>query len=178
MHVLSVQALYGSGLLRTAVPVLESLRSLKLDVAMGVLWRRQVCYLYFASANTPTSEAIGGRGLFAAEHSGIGLPLLAAMPDAEVRSLYEDEPSTLKALLPLIRAARSHGYAYLTKSEHRTSDVVGVAVGESPFAAISLFGKIAPTRVPALVERLRDAADRIANTNIYRSDHALAAADR
>jgi DNA-binding IclR family transcriptional regulator len=162
MHVLSVQAMYGSGLLKASAPVLESLRSLKLDVAMGVLWRREVCYLYFASPRTPTAEAVGGRGLFAAEISGIGAPLLASLTDAEIRRRYAGASrAELKRALTIAAVTRKQDYAYLPKSEERTSDVVGVAVGKPPFAAISLFGDIPRSRVPELVETLRRAAGRI-----------------
>jgi len=39
IHVLAAQAKFRSGLLRRAMPVLESLRRFEFTVALGVLWR-------------------------------------------------------------------------------------------------------------------------------------------
>src|SRR5258706_11898625 len=44
MHVLSAQSLFGSGLIRRALPVLENLQQSGHVVALGVLWRGPVCY--------------------------------------------------------------------------------------------------------------------------------------
>jgi DNA-binding IclR family transcriptional regulator len=52
MHVLAAQAMFGSGLLHRALEPLESLRRFKLAVAMGVLWRDHVSYLYHGGPGT------------------------------------------------------------------------------------------------------------------------------
>ena len=53
IHVLAAQALFGSGLLRRAIDPLEDLHRFGLTVALGVLWRDHVAYLYHAEAGMP-----------------------------------------------------------------------------------------------------------------------------
>ena len=162
MHVLSAQAMHGSGLLRAAVPVLEKLRKYQLNVALGVLWQARVCYLYFASPKTPLADALGGRGLFAAEDSGIGLPLLASLEKAQLATLYAPaEPHRRKSLLKKVGAVRTSGYAYLPADDKRTEPVVGVAVGNPAVAGLALSGAFPESRVGELVDVLRKASKDI-----------------
>jgi DNA-binding IclR family transcriptional regulator len=164
MHVLAAQSLVGSGFVRRSIAPLESLRDLGLTVAMGVLWRRQVCYLYFAGPTTSPTDALGGRGLFAAERSAIGMPLLAALPDVDVRSLYADaDAGALDAVLAGLRGVHEQGYAHLPADAGRDAAAVGVAVGAPPYAAIALAGAFNPANVPKLVQRLHAAATAIAS---------------
>ena len=89
IHVLAAQAMFGSGLLRRAMPVLEGLHALGCTVAMGVLWRDRVCYLYHGGPDTPAAEALGRVGLFPAAASGIGCALLAQQTADDVRAVME-----------------------------------------------------------------------------------------
>jgi DNA-binding IclR family transcriptional regulator len=165
MHVLSVQAVYGSGLLRRAARAVERLRPLKLHVAVGVLWQRHVVYLYQWRPGRSSDDALAVSGLYPAEHSGVGVPLLAAMSDAEVRSLYKEQPPQggMADLLARLRDARAARHAYLPRDAHRVDDGLGVAIGaNAAFAAITLAGAIAPADVPKLIEPLHQAAADIA----------------
>lgn len=76
-HVLAALATHGSGLLIRALPELERLaRDTAATVALGVLWRDQVCYLFHGNASTPAAEALGRTRLLAARDSSIGQALL------------------------------------------------------------------------------------------------------
>lgn len=162
MHVLSVQALYGSGLIRVAVPVLESLLPLGYSVAMGVLWREHVCYLYHARTGTPAAEALGHMRLYPAEESGIGVALLAAgdgRPDVPALARRHD-------LRVRIAEAKKRGYAYVRRSSSPLDASLGVAVGERPYAAIALAGAIKATEAKSLAACLREAAGRIEQSQV------------
>lgn len=156
MHVLAAQAMFGSGLLRRAVPVLQELRERDLSVALGVLWRRHVAYLVHARPRQPIAEGLGRAGLYPAEHSSIGIVLLSAQRDAELRSLYADGAPPWRD----IRAARKVGYALLHPDSRE--DTLAVAIGAAaPYAGIALAGAIDNRRAAKLLPALRDAAQRI-----------------
>jgi DNA-binding IclR family transcriptional regulator len=92
IHILAAQSLYASGLIRYALPVLESLHDTGYLVAMGVLWRDKVSYLYHAAPGTPSIEAVGTRGFFPAMESGIGRLLTAYEPLEHIDTIYGSGP--------------------------------------------------------------------------------------
>lgn len=154
IHVLAAQALYGSGLLRRAAVHLEELNRFGLIVAMGVLWRDHVCYLYHAMPGMSVAEALGRVELFPAMRSGIGVALLAR--DADLRRFGGDERATLKT-------ARERGYA-LVEQEHGRS--LGVALGGNDQAAIALSGVISDSQASTLAAALRATADAISHMRL------------
>jgi len=163
LHVLAAMSLRGSRLLTAALPRLERLRAAepKLSVALGVLWKRQVAYLFFAEPGAALEAAIAGRGLYAAEKSGIGLALLAARTNIEVRELCRAGPGsseTLSAagLLETLAAVRRQGYALYEGS------TLGVAVGEPPVAGLAFAGSIREADAPRLAALLQESAREIA----------------
>jgi DNA-binding IclR family transcriptional regulator len=159
MHVLSVQAMYGSGLLIRAEAALQSLERFKLHAAVGVLWQNQVVYLSQASQRSVGKSPFSVNAPYPAEHSGVGVPLLAAMSDADVKSLYSEAPrSGMRSLLARLQACRDAGYAFLPADEHRSEAALGVAAGSPAFAGVALAGQIKPAEVPELIEALKHAA--------------------
>lgn len=78
LHVLSAQSLSASGLLRAAIPVLRRERPAGMLVALGVLWREQVCYLVHALPGVDPADAIGAHRAYPAKESVIGRCLEAA----------------------------------------------------------------------------------------------------
>jgi DNA-binding IclR family transcriptional regulator len=90
MHVLAAQSLFASGLIRRALPELERLRRFGHTVAMGVLWNDSVSYLFHAPPGIEAARGLGRIGLLPATTSGIGIVLLAQLPDDEVRDIYAD----------------------------------------------------------------------------------------
>ncbi|HEV7298530.1 MAG TPA: helix-turn-helix domain-containing protein [Tepidisphaeraceae bacterium] len=166
MHVLAAQAIFGSGLLRRATQPLNHLRRHKLSIALGVLWRDQVSYLYHASPGTSDSEAIGRVGLYPATRSSIGLVLLSQLPTADVRALYRTRsipnyPEGMAALLADLAAVQQSGFAVVRPDEAHPTRTVAVAIPDSA-AAIALSGAIADGALHELHQSLRDAAERIA----------------
>jgi DNA-binding IclR family transcriptional regulator len=160
MHVLAAQSMFGSGLLRLALPILETLRKRDLSVAIGVLWRRHVAYLVHALPRQPIAAGLGRAGLYPAEQSSIGIVLLASQRDADIRACFGNDTPPWRD----IRAARKNGYALLHPAERE--DTLAVAIGAaSPYAGIALAGPIDDHRAAELLPALRDAARRIESFN-------------
>ncbi len=163
MHVLSVQAMYGSGLLARAAKAVERLRSCKMHVAVGVLWQNQIVYLYQSLPSQSAQASLFVPKLYPAERSGIGLSILAERSDADVRHLYRDAPPSggITRLLNELRTTRTNGYAYLHRGALRTEDALGIGIGSPAFAGITLAGNIPESRIPELIEPLTQAAAEI-----------------
>lgn len=162
IHVLAAQALFGSGLLRWAVPRLEALHRHGLVVAMGVLWRDQVSYLYHATPGMPAAEAVGRTGLFPASRSGIGMALLAV--SADLRRLPRDLHAPLREI-------RKQGYAFVETSD-ALNHSLGMALPGDHAAAIALSGRIDRGQLPALVASLRQTTEAIDAARTQGSGHA------
>jgi DNA-binding IclR family transcriptional regulator len=164
MHVLAAQAMFGSGLMRRALVRLEDLHRFKLSVAMGVLWRDQVAYLYHANPGMKSSEALGRVGLFPATRSGIGMALLAGLPVDDVKSLYAEQsipgfPNGLTSLLSALAKVREDGMALVRPYDHDTQTLAVSIEGES--AAIAFSGTWDTKRTKELFEALHKTAQLI-----------------
>jgi len=167
MHVLAAQSLFASGLIRRALPVLESLRRFGHTVAMGVLWNDSVSYLFHAPPGIEAARGLGRIGLLPATTSGIGIELLAQLPDEEVRELYGDReipmfPGGIDDLLQTLAQVRAQRYARVHVADDRDHHIVAVAVGEPVYAGIAMSGWIPESATAELVEALRQAAQDIA----------------
>lgn len=167
MHVLAAQAMHGSGLIRRALGPLESLRSHKLAVALGVLWRDQVCYLYHAGPDSNLGDALSYSRLFPATRSGIGIVLLSRMPVAEVRALYRNVETipgfdSVDALLARLATVRRDGFALVYPTDGSTTQTLAVGI-EHESAAVALSGDIPPREVGNLTRALKEAARQISS---------------
>jgi len=158
IHVLAAQAMFGSGLLRRALPVLEQLRQHQHTVALGVLWRDRVAYLYHASPDTPPGEALGRVGLYPALRSGIGQALLAQLDMARAREQLGG--SVPRSTATQLKRVRAQGYALIEQETpgHRS---LGVALRPHHGAAIAVSGTLTDHEIPTLVAALSAAAQRI-----------------
>lgn len=152
IHVLAAQSIKGSRLLPAAMPHLLAFREQGLTAALGVLWRRQVCYLYHKRPQQSLETAIGVHELYPAERSSLGVALLAS-------SMCTDDAE------PQLRTAIEHvhrkGYAVLRYPSGEVS--VGVAIGTPPIAGIAVSGpQLDDARVRQLAQRLKEMSARIA----------------
>jgi DNA-binding IclR family transcriptional regulator len=163
MHVLAAQALFASGLVQRALGPLEDLSRLRLTVAMGVLWRDSVAYLYHWQPGKDFAEALGRTALYPATRSGIGMALLAAKPEAEVRALYRGREvhgySGVRALVADLRETRERGYALVRQA--RGAKGLGVSLGSPAYAAVALSGRLIGPAMREGVTALRETARRI-----------------
>lgn len=165
LHVLVAQSMMGSGLLPCALPPLMRLRQEGFTVALGVLWREQVCYLLHERPWQEIEDSLGHYPLVPAQFSSIGLALLAAEPGEIVISklpLPDVGPFLPADYDPAaaIEAARKDGYALLRFTEGEMS--IGVTVGQPPIAAIAVSGRhIGNEHINAIVKKLHAASAEI-----------------
>jgi DNA-binding IclR family transcriptional regulator len=140
IHVLSAQLLHGSGLIKNALKYLVELTELNVVVAMGVLWRDKVTYIYHWQPGFLPTEGLGRMDLFPATQSSIGLALLAGKSDEEiVRIIQVDETipgqSSKEEFFSAIDFVRREGYAKAMFENHQS---IGIKLGVPGYAAIAL----------------------------------------
>jgi len=166
MHVLTAQSLYASGFIRRALPVLEGLQSFGMTIAMGVLWKDNVSFLYHSPPGMSSSEALGRIGLYPASTSGLGLALLADHDDDYIREIYNGKsvpgfPEGVDRLIEAVQHVREAGYARLRVKPNIEQHTLAVTVGRPVYAAIGLSGWIPETNAPAIHHALVKAAEQI-----------------
>lgn len=132
MHVLSVQSLLASGLLRRAVEPVQALPWRAHAIALGVLWRDQVCYLFHAAPGQPLTSALGAHPLYPATQSSIGMMLLAHQSEPQIRDLFGDRPipgypGGAGRLIRELKRIRDGGHAYVVQKRSPYTASVAVA---------------------------------------------------
>ena len=165
IHVLAAQSLFASQLLRVSMEPLESLKRYGLIVALGILWRDNVTYLYHANPDTPAAEALGRIGLYPATASGVGMALLARQEESTVEKTYGNKeiphfPEGLDELKAQLEVIRRQGYAYV-QTHNADQHTVSVAVGDPAVCAVAVSGWIPPAATAELVTVLGSVADDI-----------------
>lgn len=162
MHVLAAQSLFASGLVRRALPVLESLQEHGLIVALGVLWKDQVSYLYHAEPGMSADKALGRIGLYPAACSSIGIALLAQSTDSEIRNIFKgkDIPghAGIGALLEKIRETRKNSFGEIQNAADAASRSIAVCIGSPAYSAVAMSGKMTEKEKKEFINILRDAA--------------------
>jgi DNA-binding IclR family transcriptional regulator len=158
MHALSAISMTASGLAPRALKILPQLADLGCIVALGVLWRDRVSYLYFQHPDQHASGALGRVADFPAHDSSIGHILLAT----------NGAVARTGPLQTQLAATLQRGYARIDREDGETS--IAVPVGSPPMAGLALSGHFDRRRVPQLVSRLREvagqlAADTVSTTN-------------
>lgn len=165
VHVLAAQSLRASGLIGRAIEPLRELDRFDCIVAMGVLWRTQVCYIYFATPGATVEQALGSRDPHPATTSGLGMAMLAELDDGEVRHRYQGRSvpgyDDVDQLLEHLAKVRRDGYAMSTVQREPGRATIAVAVGRPAYAAIGLAGRIDGRRKRACVNALREAVEEI-----------------
>ncbi len=165
IHLLSAQSLRGSGLLAAALPLLRPFADERLIVSLGVLWDQVVCYLVRAEPGQTPEAAIGAHDPHPAHRSILGLALLAALPDKEVRRRLTGPPlglgkPDLRALKPELAATRTQGYA-LRRDAGDHAYALAFPVGDPPVAAVGLTGIRRKRDATRLARQLGRAAEQI-----------------
>jgi DNA-binding IclR family transcriptional regulator len=165
LHVLTAQSLRGSMLLSCALPHLKNLMDQGMTVALGVLWQRQICFLFHSKPGQPLEESIGRHQLHPAERSSPGLALLAhALPKPRrkpPRNLIDAEPTDpIQYLDAVLTGVRERGYARLRFADRGILSI-GLPLGDPPFAALGLSGPWKSAETPRIVALLRETAARI-----------------
>ena len=160
IHVLAAMSLRGSHLLEAAMQPMQRLaRHTGGRVALGVLWRRHVCYLFHGKPDEAPLAAVAGHNLYPAQRSSIGKVLLAARPRESIEDRFAEQELDLDALLRELEAVRRQGYAINRASDRAES--MAVSVGTPPVAGLAVMTEISARNEDDLATALRDAAHAI-----------------
>lgn len=157
IHVLSAMSLRGSGLLRHALPHIQTIEEKwGVHAGFGVLWRDQVSYLYHSGGDRDMAEAIGGHGLHPADQSSIGKVLLAQKEDAEIKEILSERltKKELVGLMGEIRDVRKRGYFL-------NPETVTMTVGTPATAALAFIGKEGQAEKSEFAEDVQAAVEAI-----------------
>jgi DNA-binding IclR family transcriptional regulator len=153
IHALSAISLTASGLAPRAMQVLPQLADLDCLVALGVLWRRRVSYVYFQNPGSPDTRSLGNQSDFPAEDSVVGRVLLADWPGERIREAF---PECGHRLCRETDEVRERGYARIDRPDGETG--IAVPVGSPAVAGLAVSGRIDRRTVPALLRRLTKTA--------------------
>lgn len=162
IHVLAAQSLHASPILSLALPHLMEFRRGGFTVALGVLWRRKVCYLFHERPWQHLEDSLGRHEVFPAEHSSLGMVLLAHQnapppsPDLPSGGVTDDNSNWAEALASIC----AEGYAVRHYKDGEIS--IAAPIGSPPVAAIGISGQhIGETYIPEVAGRLLQAAAEI-----------------
>ncbi|MFA7231209.1 MAG: hypothetical protein WC071_08050 [Victivallaceae bacterium] len=136
MHILAAQSMVASGLLKRAIPYLKLLGESGMVVALGVLWKDQVCYLFHNSGKVDFAAGFGQMPLYPALDSSIGLALLADMSTEAVEQ-HIGSNNVNKELLEKLRQIKKQEYASIQHQDHIS---LAVTIGKPAYAAIAVSG--------------------------------------
>lgn len=160
VHVLAAQSLHGSHLLGAALPHLETLGGLGLNVTLGVLWQRQISFLFRSRVGMASADCIGNWPSEAAGDSSAGVFLLAqsALNDEEI-ALLQSETKSSRDLKQLLDSTREEGWSRLV---FRNGDIsLGVGIGTPALAGLAASGRFSPDEETRALEALQNAAAQI-----------------
>jgi DNA-binding IclR family transcriptional regulator len=164
MHVLAAQSLYASGLIgNTTKPLLELHRKVNLITAFGMLWERNVYFLYHLMPGMSAEDAVGRMRLQPATQSGIGMMLLSKKSDDEVREFFEgvdDIPSYtggVEMVIEDLHRIRKLGYAYIQVDSETAHCSLAAMSPNNLYTGVALAGSIEEDRIPELKAAIDDA---------------------
>jgi DNA-binding IclR family transcriptional regulator len=156
IHVLAAMSLRGSRLLDAAAEPIERLADRTGGgVALGVLWRRHVCYLFHGRPDEAPLAAVAGHNLYPAEQSSNGKVLLAEKSAEEVRRRFAESDVNVDALLAELQVVRRRGYAV------NRDQSLAVKVGAPSVAALAVITDITTKNRDELLLAVNDAAAEI-----------------
>lgn len=160
IHVLAAQSIHGSGLLKRALPVIESYLPVDHIVSVGVLWGDKVSYLIHALPEYSFSHSLLSNHLFDVTQSTIGIMLLSNMNDDSILQLLGNE--RFDTIRDSVIFARQNGYAF---REHETPQqkTLSVMLDDKSQAAIALSRINAPddTTLFSYLDTLTQLRDKI-----------------
>ncbi|NRA36785.1 MAG: helix-turn-helix domain-containing protein [Planctomycetes bacterium] len=164
IHALAAQSMFASGILKQALPLIREIEHKGLTVALGVLWRDQVTYLFHGTVGVDLEQGIGRMGLFPAQQSSIGMILLADHEDDKVIEIIGDSYPGYKnksEFLKCLKSCRKNSYSCIPNCIPNCDDdahySIGVPIGSQGkhVAALALSGVPLDANVQAYVDELQ-----------------------
>ena len=156
MHVIAAQSMAASGLLSRSFIHLDRLARHGYLVALGVLWKDKVCYLYYNSGGMPVENGLGGMSLYSALESSIGMSLLAELPEDNIRALFHEQAD--EELFRKLDEIRKKKLALVKHKNHLS---MAVNIGSPAYAAIAISGFKTSEGLDKFAKLLREAAKAI-----------------
>lgn len=165
VHLLAAQSLHSSVLFRASASVLSHYQYEDRIVAMGVLWKDSVVYMYHATPGQSAFEGLGGYHLYQATQSSIGQVLLADLNDEELQSRLADSEQTdeyTRQFLKHVSEIREQGYSCICNPENGLYNIsmkVGIDGAEAGIAFSDL--DITAEQLPTYVDQLKELVEKI-----------------
>ena len=165
IHSLAAQSLFGSGLLHSALPLIKQVKHKGLTVAIGVLWRDQVTYLFHGQVGKNIEDGIGRMGMVPATRSSLGMYFLAQLSDEDLYTLYPDKKipdfDTKTAFKKQITKIRKNNVAVLTSQTKPPHLSIAVHIGDPCVACIAFSGIDQEADVKPFIKELQSIAAQI-----------------
>ncbi|MDA0348025.1 MAG: helix-turn-helix domain-containing protein [Verrucomicrobia bacterium] len=164
MQVMAAQSLYSSGLIgNTTKSLLDLHKRLNLLTAFGMLWERNVYYLYHLMPGMSPEEAVSCMRLQPVTQSGIGMMLLSKKTDEEVREFFDgvDEipayTGGVEMVIDELHKIRKRGYAFVEMHTGNNEFSLATMSPNNLYTGVALGGAIEEGRIPELLEELNKA---------------------
>ncbi|MCP3967352.1 MAG: helix-turn-helix domain-containing protein [Lentisphaerae bacterium] len=154
VHVLAAQSMKASGLFQQALPVLKRLTETGKTVALGVLWKGLVCYIYHNGRGGTEFLAGVDSKVFPAQNSSIGAVLLSRIDEADWPIQVDRRSSFYKSA----KKAKVTGIAELFFKDHIS---MAVPTGSAGIAAVAISGVTPDEDIKSYRKMLRIAASEI-----------------
>jgi len=162
IHALTAQAIFGSSILKQALPLIKAIPCKGITVALGVLWRGNVTYLFHGKVGEGLDQGIGRIGLIPYYRSTIGMLLLSYEEDEVIKELHKNTESgiTEKSLMADINKIRKNNYCIKT---HDGSEDIGLAypIGLPPRIGIAFAGIPGNEDIKVYQSELKNISDKI-----------------
>jgi DNA-binding IclR family transcriptional regulator len=159
ISVLAAQALQSTGFVKNVYPLLNDLhKETGMLLAYGMLWNRQVTYLYHAKPEVQGGLGLAGHTVVEATNSRLGLIMLAGLSrgDLESRYLESEIPGfeSFEQLSTYLIEIDKQGYIY-APTDSEGNYTVAVRFKKDPTISLGIAGKIRKNGVMKWVEVLR-----------------------
>lgn len=135
MHILAAQSMAASGLFIKALPQLQKLSRFNKVVALGVLWKDQVCYLYHNNTPENFNAGLSRVKLYPALESSIGVALLAELDEVQLKSTLGKRYT--EKVKNILKKTAKNGFAAVEHSDHIS---LAMPIGRPAYAALAISG--------------------------------------
>jgi DNA-binding IclR family transcriptional regulator len=163
IHVLAAQIIHASRFIQISLPYLEQLHQYQHIVALGVLWRENVSYLYHWEPGISSFEALGRLALYPVQYSSIGHILLASKPADSINEYFKNQLKNgeIEQFKREVTESAKLGYSKVHKYSDPSEISIAVRVGQPAFAGLALSGKMKEEEVSEYVRILQETSLKI-----------------
>ena len=156
VHLLAAQSFHSSQLFNKAVGTLGRQKYDDRIVALGVLWKDSVMYMYHAEPGQDAIDGLGGYHLYHASQSSIGQLLLADLENEEVMLRLEHCDEAFRHEILINQASiREQGYCALFDEKKQSYNIAMKVCVDGASAGIAFSDlEITEDQVPVYVDEL------------------------